>query len=175
MASTEALRAYKAEWYLKNKERLSLAARERYLRNRESILLEKKSRYPFEREKLIAKEKVRWASLPIEQKKKRMALSAARDKNFPEQARARTSLRRKRSQQATPPWLSKSQKIEIKNLYLLAQHYTKISMCTHHVDHIVPLHHPLVCGLHVPWNLQILFAQLNVAKSNNNWPDMPQL
>lgn len=43
----------------------------------------------------------------------------------------------------------------------------------HEVDHIVPIRSPLVCGLHVPWNLRVIPKQDNAVKSNHWWPDMP--
>ena len=36
----------------------------------------------------------------------------------------------------------------------------------HHVDHVVPLNHPLVSGLHVSWNLEVIPARQNLEKSN---------
>lgn len=37
----------------------------------------------------------------------------------------------------------------------------------HELDHIIPLNHPNVCGLHVPWNLQWLTRSDNQKKSNS--------
>lgn len=34
------------------------------------------------------------------------------------------------------------------------------------VDHIIPINHDIVCGLHVSWNLQILTKDDNIKKSN---------
>lgn len=66
----------------------------------------------------------------------------------------------------TPPWLSKQQKEEIKNIYWLARDLWAVTGEEYHVDHIVPLQGKTVCGLHVPWNLQILPKDLNLRKGN---------
>lgn len=41
-------------------------------------------------------------------------------------------------------------------------------------DHIVPLNHPLVCGLHCEANIRIVLLTENLAKGNRTWPDMPE-
>ena len=67
---------------------------------------------------------------------------------------------------ATPPWISSKQKSQIESLYSHAKDCRVVTGETYHVDHIVPLKGRNVCGLHVPWNLQILPAEVNVRKNN---------
>lgn len=66
----------------------------------------------------------------------------------------------------TPPWLNKRQRDAMLAMY---EHCPP----GYEVDHIVPCASPLVCGLHVPWNLQYLTVGENAKKSNAEWPDMP--
>ena len=67
----------------------------------------------------------------------------------------------------TPPWLTPTQKEEIKNFYLLRDDARILTGENYHVDHIIPLQGKLICGLHVPWNLQVLPASINLSKNNS--------
>jgi hypothetical protein len=75
---------------------------------------------------------------------------------------------RRRTQQinACPLWLSSDHRRSIYDTYQQAQRLTVETSVPHHVDHIVPLRGENVCGLHVPWNLQVLPASENISKSN---------
>jgi len=67
---------------------------------------------------------------------------------------------------ATPRWLTKCQQQEIINVYRAAQTLEQADGVKRHVDHIIPLLGLNICGLHVPWNLQILPAKDNWKKGN---------
>jgi hypothetical protein len=88
------------------------------------------------------------------------------DKTHVDEKRINTSNRKRRHRMATPKWLSYLQKQEMKQLYLIARQLTKTTGVRYVVDHIVPLRSDAVCGLHVPWNLQVITQVENLQKSN---------
>jgi len=66
----------------------------------------------------------------------------------------------------TPSWLTKQDYNNIKDYYKLAKIKEQETGIKYHVDHIIPLQGKLVCGLHVPTNLQVITATENLSKSN---------
>lgn len=71
---------------------------------------------------------------------------------------------------ATPRWVDYD---ALKCIYLDAAALSINTGIKHSVDHIIPLRHPLVCGLHVPCNLQILKLGDNSRKGNTFDVDRP--
>ncbi len=83
------------------------------------------------------------------------------------QIRADTKARRRKHRDATPPWLTRKQKSQIRQLYQIAITNTQITGEQYVVDHIYPLRSEVVCGLHVPWNLRVVTQEENLRKSNS--------
>lgn len=70
-----------------------------------------------------------------------------------------------------PPWVDRK---ALRALWYEAR-MKEIQTGTPHVlDHIVPVSHPLVCGLSVPWNMRVVPATYNANKSNTWNPDEEQ-
>ena len=88
-----------------------------------------------------------------------LARKRAWDKAHPEYLRHQSARRRAAIANAMPRWLSGAQRAAIRAIYAAAP-------AGHEVDHVIPLRGKTVCGLHVPWNLQIIPMLENRTKGN---------
>lgn len=73
---------------------------------------------------------------------------------------------------SAPPWVDRWELYALKHT---AAALTVMTGVLHVLDHIVPLNHPDVCGLTVPWNLCIVPWYVNGAKGNKWNPDQLEL
>lgn len=73
---------------------------------------------------------------------------------------------------ATPAWLTREQRDQFYAVYRTMRQMRAAGRDVQ-VDHIVPLVSKYVCGLNVPWNLEIRPARSNMAKGNRWWPGCP--
>jgi hypothetical protein len=64
---------------------------------------------------------------------------------------------------SAPPWVRPA---DFKEFAKRAAWLTTVTGVKHVIDHIVPVSHPLVCGLTVPWNMQVIDEGLNQRKGN---------
>jgi 5-methylcytosine-specific restriction endonuclease McrA len=117
--------------------------------------------YEKNREAVIARASAR----PAEEKRRNRA--EYKDRNV-DVVRADTSVRKRRHREATPRWLTKQERLQMRDLYVQARKLTELTRERYVVDHIVPLRGESVCGLHVPWNLRVITQEENLKKSNKH-------
>ena len=142
-ANKEKIKAQKAAYYKANRERVKASGASYRKANHEKI-------------------KAYYAAWRKANPEKVKASNAAYHKDNPEKVNAKKAKRRAAKLKATPKWLTKRDFWLIEQFYEWSQYLDG----PHHVDHIVPLQGKDVCGLHVPWNLQVLTAEENLKKSN---------
>lgn len=142
----------KRKWYLKNQESEKTKGKEFH-----------KTYYPENKEKIAARA-AEWqrANKDKYAKIRRRHYENNKEKSFANSAKYRASKRN-----ACPLWLDKTMQEQIEKIYANARKISKATGVVHEVDHIVPLVNDAVCGLHVPWNLQILTQFQNRSKRNN--------
>jgi hypothetical protein len=150
------IKCLKVEWVKSNETRADYF---REYNKREDVKDRKNEWYQENRETVIATASTRPAHVLREY---RNAWKA----NNKTQIRADTKARRRKHRDATPPWLTRKQKSEIRQLYQIAITMTQTTGEQYVVDHIVPLRSHEVCGLHVPWNLRVITQEENLKKSN---------
>lgn len=157
------------EYYLKNKERISVQRKAEYAADPEKQRLakERAQKYRDENYEAYRAYNDNWfkenAEKTKEVKKKSRKLHSATNQ-------AAVARRRVKRLQATSLWADEEL---IKGFYLESTRLSLETEIKHHVDHIVPLVSDVVCGLHNQFNLQVLTAVENQLKGNKQWPDMP--
>jgi hypothetical protein len=150
------IKCLKVEWIKGNETRVDYF---REYNKREEVKDRKNEWYQENRESVINNAATRPAHVLREY---RNAWKA----NNKTQVLADNKVRRRKHRDATPPWLTRKQKSEIRQLYQIAITMTQTTGEQYVVDHIVPLRSHEVCGLHVPWNLRVITQEENLKKSN---------
>jgi len=179
----EEVKVYKAAWYQENRERVNAEkaaahradpekrlsyARKRYAENRERICAATRAWTAANKDRKKANDAAYYVAKGGEIRARSVAWSAANKerkaesdaawrKANPVKVKLTQARRRKRVRNATPKWVD-TRALDAIYIEALARGLT--------VDHVIPLKHKKVCGLHVPWNLQHLTRSENSRKSN---------
>lgn len=141
------VRAKTAAWYKLNKERKSAVNKTWLLANPEKTALYCK----------------KWRSNNPDKAKRDYKKYCLQNKD---KLCAKAAKRRAYLKQRIPNWLTEKQKQQIDYFYHVASEFKSWTKVNLEVDHIVPLYGKQICGLHVPWNLQIITKKENALKSN---------
>lgn len=131
------------------------------------MLLNCRKSYKKHRNQRLKKMAEERAKLTPEERKARSEASVAWSKANKKKNRAKSNAYRLRKIQATPKWLTPQQLMQIRAFSFKAKELTKATGVRHETDHIIPLGGENVCGLHVPWNIQVVTSTYNKKKRNS--------
>lgn len=172
----EAARARNRDHYRSNTEAYIARARAAYVANPD-IAKERIKKWAEENRARVLESKARWRHANAEQLRERArSRYAASPERFaasrlkwqrknPAKVRAYGAEYRARKINATPKWANQEY---IRIWYEVARLEEARTGRKCHVDHIVPLNSPIVCGLHVETNLCVMFAEDNIRKGNRH-------
>lgn len=152
--------AYQATYNRENSEIISVKRKQHYIENRNRTLAVNAKWALNNKQKRSLDSKAHY----ILHKHIRSIQCSEWKQNNKHKVNSYAAKRRSAENKAIPLWFNA---IEVQAIYLLARQNGE------HVDHIVPLINPLVCGLHCTSNLQVISAFENLSKNNRYWPDMP--
>jgi hypothetical protein len=127
-------------------------------KNKEKISEKKKQYYQANKDNIIEYNKLHKTRIRI--------IKSQYQKQNKDKVNATAAKRRASKLGATPVWLTTIELQQIEELYEIALAFKLYTGEKYHVDHIIPLQGKNVCGLHVPWNLQVIPAKENISKSN---------
>jgi hypothetical protein len=176
LKNIELRKAQNKEWYLANREKALAKQRENVLSRYEEVKEYQKKYRQENKEKskeykrqyyLENKEKVLNKSLKYQKENPDKTLK--RNKKYKKTEKGRINFqvyrnaRRKRERHASLGGIFHK---EILAIYNECKRITLQTGIKHEVDHIIPVMHKDVSGLHVPWNLQIIPAKANKQKTN---------
>lgn len=171
----DALRAYHREWSRKNRAHVNQKSRERYAANVETERARSRAKSTPE---YLAKKRDQSRQRYLDRREEYLRGHAEYRNSNREKVRAskREWMRANRGYaralcakwnaakyKACPGWVDTNAIIAI---YKEAVRLTRDTGTSYDVDHVVPLQGQSVCGLHVPWNMQILTHSENARKGN---------
>ena len=153
---------------LENKEKLNLKKSLRYHNlepDKKKERIQSATKWNQENKDAHKKADEKWKKKNPEKRKE----STRKDRqSHPHRVNAHSSNRRAKEKNALPPWLSKKAYKKIDKIFKEREKIQNETGTQYEVDHVMPIDCKTskCCGIHVPWNLEVITLTANRKKGN---------